>query len=117
MKAVQDEERFRVLKAEAAVCVEASKGANLIVFNLFSLEGRFIAAHFDIPCIALSPHLQTRYSIKKMKNPKRVLRGEIRPGWMHVAMVMNIVNTQAHLPYILSRDYMVCCHNIGHVPV
>ena len=40
--------------------------------------------------------------------------------WMHVAMVMTLHsnNQQAHvLIYYCHLDYLVCCDNIGHVPV
>ena len=60
-KDVEDCQRLLALKTEAKICLEASKGADLIVFNLFSLEGQFIASHLHIPCIAMSPHLQMRY--------------------------------------------------------
>ena len=48
------------LKDEAQICYDACIGASLIVFNLFSLEGYFIAQHFNIPCIAVSPFLVHR---------------------------------------------------------
>ena len=44
-----------LLQREASVCMEAAKGSNLIVFNLFTLEGYFIAQHLNVPCIAASP--------------------------------------------------------------
>lgn len=59
-KLASDEERLEALKVEAAACLEASQGASLIVFNLFTLEGYFIARHLGIPCIAASPHVLTR---------------------------------------------------------
>lgn len=58
--AEEDEERQSALRAEVEASLEASRGADLVVFNLFSLEGQFIACHRDIPCIAMSPHLQMR---------------------------------------------------------
>ena len=38
---------------------------------------------------------------------------------MHVAMVMtlNSNNPQAHALIYCHLDYLVCCDNIGHVPV
>ncbi len=56
-----DRERLQLLKYEAGVCYEASVGARLIVFNLFSLEGYFIAQELNVPCIAASPFLLSRY--------------------------------------------------------
>ena len=59
-KLASDKERLSALKQEAALCLQASQGADLIVFNLFSLEGFFIAKHLHISCIAASPHVLTR---------------------------------------------------------
>ena len=42
------------LKQEACICRDACLGANLIIFNLFSMEGYFIAQELEIPCIAVS---------------------------------------------------------------
>ena len=42
------------LKQEACICRDACSGANLIIFNLFSMEGYFIAQELKIPCIAVS---------------------------------------------------------------
>lgn len=58
---VSDSERLSLLKKEAAICFDVCKDASLIVFNLFSLEGYFIALHLGIPSLAASPHLLTRY--------------------------------------------------------
>ena len=58
---LKDDARLSLLKSEAAICYDACKGAHLIIFNLFSLEGYFIALHLGIPCLAASPHLLTRY--------------------------------------------------------
>lgn len=69
----RDEERLSLLKREAAVCLQASQKANLIVYNLFSLEGHFIANHLGIPCIAASPHLQMRYA-PLIRNSRRTPR-------------------------------------------
>ena len=60
-KLASDEERLSALKQEAALCLQASQGADLIIFNLFSLEGFFIAKHLHISCIAASPHVLTRF--------------------------------------------------------
>ena len=59
-KLASDKERLSALKQEAALCLQASQGADLIIFNLFSLEGFFIAKHLHISCIAASPHILTR---------------------------------------------------------
>lgn len=58
-----DQKRLSLLETEATVCLQACREANLIVYNLFSLEGHFIANHLSIPCIAASPHLQMRYAL------------------------------------------------------
>jgi hypothetical protein len=42
------------------IALEASRGADLIIYNLFSLEGQFISRGLDVPSIAVSPHLQMR---------------------------------------------------------
>jgi len=60
-KLSSDEERLSALKTEAASCLQASQGADCIIFNLFSLEGYFIAKHLGIPCIAASPHVVARF--------------------------------------------------------
>lgn len=65
----EDRRRLSVLRAEVEVSLEASEGANLIVYNLFSLEGHFLAQHLKIPSIAMSPHLQMRYIHSTFKSP------------------------------------------------
>ena len=57
----EDRERQSALGAEVGVSLEASREADLIIYNLFSLEGQFIASGLNVPCIAASPHLQTRF--------------------------------------------------------
>lgn len=52
--------KIDLLRKETAACLLASEGASLIVFNLFTLEGYFIAQHLNVPCIAASPFVQTR---------------------------------------------------------
>lgn len=49
-----------LLRRETAACLQASEGASLIVFNLFTLEGYFVAQHLGVPCLAASPFIQTR---------------------------------------------------------
>ena len=58
---MSDAERLSLLKSEATVCFAACQGAELVIFNLFSLEGYFIALHLGIPSLAASPHLINRY--------------------------------------------------------
>lgn len=60
---VSDSERLSLLKSEAGVCFAACQGAGLVVFNLFSLEGYFIALHLGVPCLAASPHILNRYIV------------------------------------------------------
>eukprot|EP00466_Bigelowiella_natans_P017526 jgi/Bigna1/136364/aug1.33_g11072 len=38
-------------------CLEASRGAHLLVFNLFCLDGYHIAEHLSIPCIGVNGYL------------------------------------------------------------
>ena len=47
-------------------CLAASHNANIIVFNLFTLEGWFIANHLSIPCVAASPFLLNRFQLKQI---------------------------------------------------
>ena len=49
-----------LLKAEVAACLCASRDSNIVVFNLFTLEGWYIANHLSIPCVAASPFLLNR---------------------------------------------------------
>ena len=43
--------------------------------------------------------------------------GSQRQGWqMNVGMVISIESTGTN-PIYCHRDYLVCCNNIGHVPV
>ncbi|CAI7996344.1 hypothetical protein GBAR_LOCUS1856 [Geodia barretti] len=53
-------EHQTALRAEVEIALEASRGADLIIYNLFSLEGQFISRGLDVPSIAVSPHLQMR---------------------------------------------------------
>ncbi len=55
-----DKDKLQLLKEEAAVCYKECVAARLIIFNLFSLEGYFIAQELNIPCIAASPFLISR---------------------------------------------------------
>lgn len=64
-KLASDKGRLSVLKKEAAACLEAAQGADLIVFNLFTLEGYFIAQHLGIPCVVTSPHILTRSELSE----------------------------------------------------
>lgn len=59
-KLSSDGERLSALKEETAACLQASKGADIIICNLFTLEGYFIAQHLRIPCLVASPHILTR---------------------------------------------------------
>ena len=52
-----------LLRRETVACLQASDGASLIVFNLFTLEGYFVAQYLNVPCLAASPFIQTRYSV------------------------------------------------------
>lgn len=49
-----------LLVEEVQSCLQACHGADLVLFNLFSCEGYFIAHHLGVPCVAVSPFLVTR---------------------------------------------------------
>ncbi len=55
-----DAAKLQLLKHEASICYQACNSSHLVVFNLFSLEGYFIAQELSVPCIATSPFLLTR---------------------------------------------------------
>ena len=55
-----DQQRVQLLCDEVKACVQACEKAALILFNLFSCEGFFIAQHLEVPCVALSPFVVTR---------------------------------------------------------
>ena len=54
-KSQQDDRLFEMHSS-----LRACRGADAIVFNLFSCEGWFIAKYFGVPCVAASPFAVTR---------------------------------------------------------
>ena len=55
-----DQQRLQLLCDEVKSGLKACENAALILFNLFSCEGFFIAQHLGVPCVALSPFVVTR---------------------------------------------------------
>eukprot|EP00731_Ephydatia_muelleri_P016790 Em0009g1214a len=68
--------KMDLLRRETSACLQASEGASLIVFNLFTLEGYFIAQYLNVPCLAASPFLQTR----TMPSTFEAMLSEAQPG-------------------------------------
>ena len=50
-----------LLVEEVASAITACHNADLIVFNLFTCEGYYIAQSMGVACVAVSPFIITRY--------------------------------------------------------
>ena len=50
-----------LLRAEVACCLSASRDSDIIVFNLFALEGWHIANHLSVPCVAATGWIMIAY--------------------------------------------------------
>jgi hypothetical protein len=53
---ISTEQRLKILDAQRKGCLEACRGARIILFNLFAMEGFSIAELMRVPSIAISPY-------------------------------------------------------------